>query len=118
MTINIVNIVVFRRTHGPQIVNRRHDRGKDNENIAHQHSKLEKQNDELTAESSVYEILVLTETWLHPNILSEKITIPFFNKTYRKDRIGDAHGGIAIYTRSNLSSKHRIDLEIDNLEAT
>ena len=74
--------------------------------------------DELTAESSEYEILVLTETWLHPNILSEEITIPFFNKPYRKDRTGDAHGGVAIYTRSNLTSKHRTDLEIDNLEAT
>ena len=75
-----------------------------------------KMND-LIAESVEYDIICITETWLQQEILNESITIPNFDNLYRKDRRNDAHGGVAIYVRSDLLSKQRKDLEIENLEA-
>jgi len=74
--------------------------------------------DQLTAESTEADIIVLTETWLSPENKDEDLSIPNFYKPIRKDRTWDSHGGVAIYCRQNLNKKHRSDLEIDNLEAT
>ena len=63
-------------------------------------------------------MITLSETWLHNNISDQEIIIQNFSNPYRKDRNQDAHGGVAIYVRSNINSKQRKDLEIEELEAT
>ena len=36
--------------------------------------------------------------------------------TYRRDRVGDNHGGVCVYVHGNIFSKRRHDLELPNLE--
>ena len=37
-------------------------------------------------------------------------------KVYRRDRGGDNHGGICVYTKDNVFSRRRNDLELPNFE--
>ena len=65
-----------------------------NNNMEERHTKIIHINtqsvrnklDHLMTESSEYDIIVLTETWLHLNIDSEYLKNPDFKATYRKDR--------------------------------
>ena len=73
---------------------------------------------DLTAESVEYDVITLTETWLHKHIKSEEMSLEGFNEPYRIDRKLDPHRGVAIYIRTHINSKDRKDLEIEKLEAT
>ena len=35
---------------------------------------------------------------------------------FRRDRIGDSHGGIALYVKDDIPGKRRLDLELANIE--
>ena len=37
-------------------------------------------------------------------------------KLYRRNRIGDRHGGICVYVRNNIYSRGRNDLELPDIE--
>jgi hypothetical protein len=73
--------------------------------------------DLLTIESEQADIIAVTETWLHPEIETEKLKIPDFHEPIRRDREGGQHGGVAIYCRETHTSKERKDLEVRGLEA-
>ena len=38
------------------------------------------------------------------------------NNLYRRDRVGDNHGGICMYVKQNIFSRRRQDLELPNIE--
>ena len=49
------------------------------------------------------DIIIGTETWLHPGVQSSEVIPPVYN-TYRNDRKSDCHGGVLIAIKSNLIS--------------
>jgi hypothetical protein len=64
------------------------------------------------------DILCVSETWLTPNVASDRVDLPGFT-FYRRDRnTGMLHGGCGIFVRSCLQAKRRHDLEDNNFEAT
>ena len=51
--------------------------------------------DLLETEMQLYNIVVITETWLTPRTSDEDLLISGFSRPYRKDRIGRPGGGVA-----------------------
>ncbi len=72
--------------------------------------------DILQAELEQYDIICLTETWLHAKIKTSDIIIPGFHPPFRKDRTTRG-GGVAVYVKNNLCAHHMDNLEIAELEA-
>lgn len=60
-------------------------------------------------------VLALAETWLKPDITDGELVIPNY-RLYRKDRLGQQGGGVAIYYHNTLQVRRRRDLEDDALE--
>ena len=48
------------------------------------------------------DIILASETWLQPSITEREIISPDFRFVARKDRLKDAHGGVAIIARSDM----------------
>ena len=71
----------------------------------------------LEPELRQYDIITLSETWLSPEIDNCSILFKDFHPPIRKDRLNDAHGGVAIYLKKDLICKPRHDLDIPLLEA-
>lgn len=71
--------------------------------------------DVLETELRNFNIICITETWLHAGITDDEIAMSDF-KLYRRDRTGDAHGGVCVYVDQNYHSKRRADLEMNNIE--
>lgn len=71
--------------------------------------------DILFSELSSFDIISLTETWLDQRTPDNDIEFNGY-KTYRRDRVGDSHGGVCVYVNDNLYSKRRHDLEVPNVE--
>ena len=69
------------------------------------------------AELTNFDIITLSETWLHDQFPREKLVIKGYQPIIRLDRSDSAHGGVAIYVRDNLYCKHRPDLNVPYLEA-
>ena len=69
------------------------------------------------AELTNFDIITLSETWLHDQFPKEKLDIKGYQPIIRLDRSDSAHGGVAIYVRDNLYCKHRPDLNVPYLEA-
>ena len=78
-------------------------------------------NDKLSlidAESTKFDIITLSETWLKDTHSDAEKQLSGFHNPIRKDRENNSgYGGVAIFVRNNLFCKHRPDLEVDNLEA-
>jgi hypothetical protein len=72
---------------------------------------------ELETESEDADVIAVTETWLGPSIETQNLTIPSFKEPLRKDRLGDPHGGVALYCREKHVMNHRKDLDVKDLEA-
>ena len=90
---------------------------RDHLNIVHLNIKsLYSKRDILEVEMQYYDIVVLTETWLSPNKKTEDIMIPNFDAPYRKDRNDRPGGGVAIYTKSGISSHKLTNLIYGDLE--
>ena len=70
----------------------------------------------LHAELHEFDILAFSETWLNPSIDNEDIMLQQYQAPVRKDREGDAHGGVIIYVKEGIHYKRRNDLEIRGLE--
>ena len=64
----------------------------------------------LEAEMQQYDILVFTESWLLPHISNEDIKLTNFRPPYRTDHNDRQGGGVAIYVKAVLQSRHRPDL--------
>ena len=72
----------------------------------------------IEAELNHFDIITLSETWLHGNFPKEKIKITGYQEPIRKDRQDNSgYGGVAIYLKSDIYGKHRPDLEVEHLEA-
>ena len=86
-------------------------------NIAHTNiNGIRNKLDHVSAELSDYEIICVSETKLNPNFPTSKITINGYRTPIRKDRITDNGGGLAIYTKHNIYTVRRQDLENNNIE--
>ena len=71
--------------------------------------------DLIGAELSNFLVICLTETWLNDHTANDSISLDGY-KLYRSDRGGDNHGGICVYTKDNVFSRRRNDLELSNIE--
>ena len=56
-----------------------------------------------------------TETWLNDSV-SDDIMFDQFQVLFRRDRVGDSHGGILVYVKNEIPCKRRVDLELLNIE--
>ena len=72
--------------------------------------------DTLIAEFSFFDVVSLSETWLHDGIFSDELLFPSFLSPECKDRVHDRYGGVILYIKNNLSYTRRNDLEIGGLE--
>ena len=73
--------------------------------------------DIIRSESDAYDVLVLSESWLKPNITDETIKIDYFQPPFRTDRVDRSGGGVVLYVRDTILCKRRADLEVQGLEA-
>ena len=65
-----------------------------------------------------YDIITISETWLHDNISSSTLHLSGFQPPYRKDRTGNVgFGGVLTWVLIRIAAKRRTDLELDDLEA-
>ena len=71
--------------------------------------------DLIGAELNNFSVICLTETWLNDHTANDSISLDGY-KLYRRDRGGDNHGGICVYTKDNVFSRRRNDLELPNIE--
>ena len=71
----------------------------------------------IEAELTNFDIITLSETWLHESFPNDRLLIDGYHPPVRLDRPDDAHGGVAIYVKEHLYCKHRPDLHIPDLEA-
>ena len=72
--------------------------------------------DLIEPELTNFDIISLTETWLNDSISNEDLTFNEFQIPFRRDRVGDSHGGVIVYVKRDIPCKRRIDLEIINVE--
>jgi len=54
----------------------------------------------------------MAETWLNPEVSDGELAIPNY-RLYRKDRLGQHGGGVAVYCHESLSVRRRHDLDTD-----
>ena len=73
--------------------------------------------DLFNAESHAFDIITISESWLSNKDLNSSLLLPNFHAPVRQDRLGDRHGGVAIYVRNTLVCKPRPDLHVRGLEA-
>ena len=65
-----------------------------------------------------YKIITLSETWLHSKSSVSHLSLPNFQRPYRRDRDNDTgYGGVLAWVANDIAAKRRKDLEIRNLEA-
>ena len=62
-------------------------------------------------ELSNFDVICITESWLHDAISDDEIKMEEYT-VFRRDRVGDSHGGVCVY----LHVRRRNDMEIQNLE--
>ena len=70
-----------------------------------------------TESEAAYDLLILSESWLKPEIKSDSIGLTNFHSPFRRDRCDRPGGGVVIYVRDNIYCKRRSDLEFQGLEA-
>ena len=46
-----------------------------------------------------FDILAFTETWLNTSLSTEYIFLDSYNRSERKNRVGDSHGSVIIYVK-------------------
>ena len=72
--------------------------------------------DLIEAEFSDFSIISLTETWLNETKPTDDLVFNGFRTPFRRDRVGDSHGGILVYVKQDIPCKRRPDLELANIE--
>ena len=64
-----------------------------------------------------YDIISLSETWLHSTSSSQHLSLPNFQDPFRRDRDNDSgYGGVLAWVSNNIAAKRRKELEVPNLE--
>ncbi|MCG8048840.1 MAG: reverse transcriptase domain-containing protein [Candidatus Thiodiazotropha endolucinida] len=63
-----------------------------------------------------FDVISLTETWLNDSVPTEDLLFDDFQTPFRRDRVGDSHGGIVVYVKNGIPCKRRADLELINIE--
>ena len=71
--------------------------------------------DIIESEFCNFDIICLTETWLDQRTSNNTISLNDYN-LYRRDRVGDNHGGVCVYVKQNIYSRRRSDIERPNIE--
>ena len=69
----------------------------------------------LETELSNFDVICITESWLHDAISDDEIKMEEYT-VFRRDRVGDSHGGVCVYVKNNLHVRRRNDMEIQNIE--
>ena len=65
-----------------------------------------------------YQIITVSETWLHSQSSVSHLSLPNFQQPYRRDRDNDSgYGGVLAWVANDIAAKRRKELEIRNLEA-
>ena len=72
--------------------------------------------DILEPELSTFDLVSLSETWLNDSISTEDLLFNDFKAPFKRDRVGDSHGGIIVYVKNDIPCKRRQDLELLNIE--
>ena len=72
--------------------------------------------DILSCELSHFDVIALTETWFSNNIKSTDVSIPNFQVPFRRDRLRDNYGGVAVYVKDHIPCSRRSDLELPDIE--
>ena len=75
---------------------------------------LRRKRDELAVESQWMDVVCVRETWFHSGLKDEDITMEGFHLPLKCDR-EDSYGGVAVYVRSSIACKGRLDLKCDDL---
>ena len=64
-----------------------------------------------------FDIITLSESWLHSSCDTSHLDLAGFQQVHRKDRSDDSgYGGVLAWVSTSLVTKRRLDLEIDQLE--
>ena len=71
--------------------------------------------DLIGAELSNFSVICLTETLLNDRTANDSISLDGY-KLYCRDRGGDNHGGVCVYSKDSVFSHRRYDLELPNIE--
>ena len=71
--------------------------------------------DILETELSNFDVICLTETWLDQRTENVDIELNGYI-TYRRDRVGDSHGGVCVYVSKNFVSKRKDTLELPDID--
>jgi len=69
-----------------------------------------------TSLCDIYDIITLSETFLHQGVDNSLFAIQGYHEIIRKDRDGHG-GGVAIYIKENISFKRLHEFEVQGLEA-
>ena len=77
---------------------------------------LASKTDIIEPELTNFDIISLTETWLNDSISNEDLKFNEFQDPFRRDRVGDSHGGVIVYVKRGIPCKRRLDLELVNIE--
>ena len=72
--------------------------------------------DIIETEFSNFSLVALTETWLNDSVPNQDLEFNDFQLPFRRDRVGDNHGGILVYVKTDLPCKRRYDLELVTIE--
>ena len=72
--------------------------------------------DIIEPEFANFSLVSLTETWLNASIIDQDLKLNNFQVPFRRDRVGDSHGGILVYVKDGIPCKRRTDLELINIE--
>lgn len=72
--------------------------------------------DVLQAELYGFDVIAVTESWLHPGIHTDELIFQSFNPPERKDRQTDRFGGVVLYVKENINYHRRRDLEPRGIE--
>ena len=72
--------------------------------------------DFLESELANFDLISITETWFNQSISNADVNINGFRAPFRKDRLGDGYGGVAVYIKNDIPCIRRTDLEILNIE--
>ena len=72
--------------------------------------------DIIEPEFANFSLVSLTETWLNESIINQDLMLNNFQVPFRRDRVGDSHGGILVYVKDGIPCKRRTDLELITIE--
>ena len=63
-----------------------------------------------------FDLVSLTETWLNERVLTQDLAFNNYRLPFRRDPVGDSHGGMVAYVKENIPCKRRHDLELNTIE--